>query len=135
MNYWLVKSEPGCWSWEDHVKKGVEPWDGVRNHQAAKFMKTMETGDLAFSYHSQKEKSVVGVLEVVKEAYPDPSDESNRFVCVDFKALHPLQTPVSLRQIKEDPRLEELMLIKQSRLSVMPIPSEAWDIINAMGGL
>ncbi|WP_135081566.1 EVE domain-containing protein [Terasakiella sp. SH-1] len=135
MNHWLVKSEPGCWSWDDHVRAGIEPWDGVRNFQASKFMKEMACGDLAFFYHSQKEKAVVGVLEVVRDAYPDLTDESGRFVCVDFKALHPLKHPVTLKQIKEDPRLQDLALIKQSRLSVMPIASEAWDLINAMGGL
>ncbi|WP_419798372.1 MAG: EVE domain-containing protein [Terasakiella sp.] len=135
MNYWLVKSEPGCWSWTDHVKKGVEPWDGVRNFQAAKYMKAMEVGDLAFFYHSQKEKAVVGVLEVVTTAYPDPSDESGRFVCVDFKALHPLKHPVSLKQIKDDPHLADMALVKQARLSVMPVASNAWELINALGGL
>ncbi len=135
MNYWLVKSEPGCWSWTDHVKKGVEPWDGVRNFQAAKYMKAMEVGDLAFFYHSQKEKAVVGVLEVVTTAYPDPSDESGRFVCVDFKALHALKHPVSLKQIKEDPRLADMALVKQARLSVMPVAPDAWELINALGGL
>ncbi|GGF59391.1 ubiquinol-cytochrome c reductase [Terasakiella brassicae] len=135
MNYWLVKSEPGCWSWADHVQKGVEPWDGVRNFQAAKYMKAMEVGDLAFFYHSQKEKAVVGVLEVVTTAYPDPSDESGRFVCVDFKALHPLKHPVSLKQIKDDPRLADMALVKQARLSVLPVAPDAWALINALGGV
>lgn len=135
MNYWLVKSEPGCWSWDDHVKVGVEPWDGVRNFQAAKFMKEMAVGDQAFFYHSQKEKAVVGVLEVVRPAYPDPSDDSGRFVCVDFKALHPLKRHVTLKEIKDDPRLRDIALVKQARLSVMPLPKDAWDLINAMGGL
>jgi predicted RNA-binding protein with PUA-like domain len=135
MNYWLVKSEPGCWSWEDHVQKGIEPWDGVRNFQAKKYMKEMANGDLAFFYHSQKEKSVVGLLEVVKEAYPDPTDESGRFVCVDFQAGEALVKPVTLQEIKEDPRFSEIKLLKQSRLSVMPIEKEHWDLICAMGGL
>ncbi|SCA56186.1 conserved hypothetical protein [Candidatus Terasakiella magnetica] len=135
MKHWLVKSEPGCWSWEDHVKAGIEPWDGVRNFQAAKFMKEMGQGDLAFFYHSQKEKAIVGILEVVRTAYPDPTDESARFVCVDFKACHPLKRPVTLKEIKDDPRLQELALIKQSRLSVMPIPAQAWELISAMGGV
>lgn len=135
MNYWLVKSEPSCWSWDDHVKKGIEPWNGVRNFQAAKFMKEMAIADLAFFYHTQKEKAVVGILEVVAEAYPDPSDETARFVCVDFQAKEPIKKPVTLQEIKADPRLEELLLIKQSRLSVMPIPAEAWSIICAKGGL
>lgn len=135
MNYWLVKSEPGCWSWDDHVKVGVEPWDGVRNYQAAKFMKEMTVGDQAFFYHSQKEKAVVGVLEVVRPAYPDPSDDSGQFVCVDFKALHPLKRHVTLKEIKDDPRLNDIALVKQARLSVMPLPKDAWELINAMGGL
>ncbi len=135
MNYWLVKSEPGCWSWEDHVKAGVEPWDGVRNFQAAKYLKEMRPGDLAFFYHSQKQKAVVGILEVTQEAYPDPSDESARFVCVDFKAVKPLKTPVSLTEIKDDPRLCDMALVKQSRLSVMPVAPQAWELICAKGGL
>jgi len=135
VNYWLVKSEPGCWSWDDHVKVGVEPWDGVRNYQAAKFMKEMTVGDQAFFYHSQKEKAVVGVLEVVRPAYPDPSDDSGQFVCVDFKALHPLKRHVTLKEIKDDPRLNDIALVKQARLSVMPLPKDAWELINAMGGL
>jgi len=135
MNFWLVKSEPGCWSWDDHVKKGIEPWDGVRNFQARKYMNEMKNGDLAFFYHSQKEKAVVGVLEVVAESYPDSTDETGRFVCVDFKAIHPLKRPVTLQEIKDDPRLSEIALLKQSRLSVMPMPKEAWDLINAKGGL
>ena len=135
MNHWLVKSEPGCWSWDDHVAKGGEPWDGVRNFQAAKYMKAMSIGDTAFFYHSQKEKACVGLLEVVREAYPDPTDETGRFVCVDFKACQPLVQPVTLKQIKEDPRLSGIALIKQSRLSVMPIEQDHWDLICAMGGL
>ena len=133
MNYWLVKSEPGCWSWDDHVKAGVEPWDGVRNFQAAKYMKAMSIGDMAFFYHSQKEKAVVGLLEVVKEHYPDPTDEKGKFVCVDFKALEPFKKPVTLKQIKDDPRLENIALVKQSRLSVMPIDEDAWHLICSMG--
>ncbi len=135
MNYWLVKSEPGCWSWDDHVKAGIEPWDGVRNFQAAKYMKEMVPGDRAFFYHSQKEKAVVGVLEVTGQAYPDPTDESGRFVCVDFKATKALARPVTLKEIKDDPRLSEMKLLKQSRLSVMPIEKDAWDIICGWGDL
>lgn len=130
--YWLVKSEPGAWSWDDHVKKGVEHWDGVRNHQAANNLKAMKVGDKAFFYHSVNEKAVVGTLEVVKEAYPDPSDESGRFVMVDFKALKPVKRPVTLAEIKAEPGLEEIALVRQSRLSVMPVSAAEWKIINDM---
>lgn len=135
MAYWLVKSEPGAWSWEDHVKAGVEPWDGVRNHQAANNMKAMQIGDPAFFYHSVNEKRIVGVLEVVKEYYPDPSDASGRFGMVDFKAVKPVTSPVTLEQIKADGRLDHLALIRQSRLSVTPIDEEAWKILCEMGGV
>ena len=135
MNYWLVKSEPGAWSWADHVKKKVEPWNGVRNYQACNNLKAMKIGDKAFFYHSVKEKQVVGTLKVVKEYYPDPSDKSERFGMVDFKALEPLKTPVTLQQVKEDPRLETLALVRQSRLSVMPIDAQSWKIICGLGGI
>ena len=135
MNYWLVKSEPGCWSWEDHVKKGVEPWDGVRNHQAANNMKAMKNGDKAFFYHSVHEKRIVGVVSVVKEAYIDPTDPAGKFVCVDFKAGKALKTPVTLADIKADERLAELALVRQSRLSVTPIDARSWKIICQMGGI
>ncbi|MCG8508253.1 MAG: EVE domain-containing protein [Rhodospirillales bacterium] len=135
MAYWLVKSEPGAWSWQDHVKAGVAEWDGVRNHQANNNMKAMKTGDLAFFYHSVNEKQVVGVLEVVREHYPDPSDASGRFGMVDFKAVKPMVNPVTLADIKSNERLEHLLLIRQSRLSVMPIDNDAWRIICSMGGV
>lgn len=135
MAYWLVKSEPGAWSWEDHVKAGVAEWDGVRNHQAANNLKAMKNGDKAFFYHSVNEKRVVGVLEVVREYYPDPSDEKGRFVMVDFKALDPLATPVTLENIKKDGRLDDIALVRQSRLSVMPIDAAAWATICEMGGI
>ena len=135
MNTWLVKSEPSAWSWDDHVKKGVEPWSGVRNYQACNNMKAMRKGDRAFFYHSVDEKRIVGVLEVVGEYRPDPTDESKRFGLVDFKALKPLKTPVTLALIKNDPRLEHLALVRQSRLSVTPIDAKAWKILCAMGGI
>ena len=135
MSYWLVKSEPNAWSWEQHVAVGVEPWDGVRNHQACNNMKAMKVGDKAFFYHSGAERQVVGVLEVVREYYPDPSDGSGRFGMVDFKALDPLARPVSLAEIKADGRLDHIALIRQSRLSVMPLDDEAWRIIAEMGGI
>jgi len=135
MSYWLVKSEPNAWSWEQHMAVGVEPWDGVRNHQACNNMKAMKRGDRAFFYHSGAERQVVGVLEVVREYYPDPSDASGRFGMVDFKALHPLARPVSLAEIKADGRLDHIALIRQSRLSVMPLDDGAWRIIAEMGGV
>jgi len=135
MKYWLVKSEPGSWSWDDQVKKGVEHWDGVRNYQAANNMKAMKTGDKAFFYHSVNEKQIVGIVEVVKEYYPDPSDKSGRFGMVDFKAVEPVPNPVTLADIKAEPRLAELALIKQSRLSVVPIDAKSWKLICKMGGM
>ncbi|MDX1574690.1 MAG: EVE domain-containing protein [Kiloniellales bacterium] len=133
MAYWLMKSEPGNWSWDDQVKDGVAEWDGVRNHQAANNMKAMKIGDKAFFYHSVKEKLVVGIVEVVKEYYPDPTDASGRFGMVDVKAVRPFKRPVSLAEIKAEPRLQELALIRQSRLSVMPVTAEEWRLICAMG--
>ncbi|MEO5335284.1 MAG: EVE domain-containing protein [Magnetospirillum sp. WYHS-4] len=135
MAFWLVKSEPAAWSWDRHAAKGVEPWTGVRNHQAAGFLKAMRRGDLAFFYHSVEGKAVVGIVRVVREAYPDPTDPTGRFVCVDMEAVQALPRPVSLAEIKADPLLADLPLVRQARLSVMPIPDEAWDRIRALGGL
>lgn len=135
MAYWLVKSEPGTWSWDDHVKAGVAEWDGVRNYQACNNMKAMKIGDKAFFYHSVNEKQIVGTLKVVKLYYLDPSDKSERFGMVDFKALKPLKTPVTLADVKADERLHDLALIKQSRLSVMPIGDKEWEIICQKGGI
>jgi predicted RNA-binding protein with PUA-like domain len=133
MAYWLMKSEPGAWSWDDQVKDGVAEWDGVRNYQAANNLKAMRIGDKAFFYHSVKEKQVVGIVEVVKEYYPDPSDASGRFGMVDVKALRPFARPVSLAEIKAEPRLHDLALVRQSRLSVLPVGAEQWRLICAMG--
>ncbi len=130
MAYWLIKSEPFKWSWDDHVKKSIEHWDGVRNYQAANNLKAMQLGDLAFFYHSNVGMEIVGVVEVVKQAYPDPSDPSARFVMVDFKAVSPLKRPVTLKEIKAHPALQDMALIKQSRLSVMPVTKLEWDIIQ-----
>jgi len=135
MAHWLVKSEPGAWSWDDHVRKGVEPWNGVRNHQAASNMKAMTVGDAAFFYHSVDEKRIVGIVEVVKTYYPDPTDPSGRFGMVDFKAVRPLARPVTLAEIKAEPRLSHLALIRQSRLSVVPIDDAAWTLLCQMGGV
>jgi len=132
MAYWLVKSEPGTWSWDDQVRKGVEHWDGVRNYQASNNMKAMTIGDRAFFYHSVNEKQIVGVVEVVKEYYPDHTDESGRFGMVDVKALFPVKRPVTLAEIKAEPRLANLALVRQSRLSVVPVSDEEWKIICAM---
>ncbi|AXO13241.1 MULTISPECIES: EVE domain-containing protein [Thalassospira] len=135
MAYWLVKTEPGSWSWDDQVKKGVEGWDGVRNHQAAKNLRAMKIGDKAFFYHSVNEKRIVGIVEVVREYYPDPTDEKGKFVQVDFETVKPLKTPVTLADIKADPRFSDLALLKQSRLSVMPIDDASWAAICEMGGV
>lgn len=135
MKYWLVKSEPGAWSWDDHVKAGIEPWDGVRNHQACNNMKAMKKGDRAFFYHSVNEKRIMGVLEVVSDYYLDPSDESGRFGMVDFKALMAAKTPVTLAAIKADGRFDDLALIRQSRLSVMPIDGKSWKILCNLCGV
>ena len=133
MANWLMKSEPGNWSWDDQVKDGVAEWDGVRNYQAANNMKAMRIGDKVFFYHSVKEKQVVGIVEVVKEYYPDPTDASGRFGMVDVKALRPFNRPVSLAEIKAEPRLQELALVRQSRLSVLPVTDEEWRQICALG--
>lgn len=135
MKYWLMKSEPGSWSWEDQLKVDKEGWDGVRNYQAANNMKAMKTGDRAFFYHSVKEKSIVGIVEIVDEYHPDPTDKSERFGMVSVRAVEAVPNPVSLADIKSDPRLSELSLLKQSRLSVMPIDAKSWKIICGMGGV
>ena len=134
MAHWLVKSESGAWSWDDHVRAGVESWDGVRNHQANNNMKAMAVGDRALFYHSGDERRVMGMLEVVRTWYPDPSDASGKFGMVDFKALAPFPEPVTLAAIKADGRLDHIALVRHSRLSVMPLDDEAWRIICEMGG-
>ena len=133
MAYWLLKSEPGSWSWDDQVKAGATEWDGVRNYQASNNMKAMELGDRCFFYHSVKEKLVVGIVEVVGLYYPDPSDASGRFGMVDVKAVKPMERPVSLSEIKAEPRLSELALVRQSRLSVVPVNQAEWQLICEMG--
>jgi len=130
-----MKSEPGAWSWDDQVRTGTEPWNGVRNYQAANNMKAMRVGDTAFFYHSVNEKRIVGIVCVVKEYYPDPSDPSGRFGMVDVQAVQPVPQPVTLASIKAEPRLSDLPLIRQSRLSVMPIPDDAWALLCEMGGV
>lgn len=135
MAYWLVKSEPESWSWDDQVKKGTEHWNGVRNYQAANNMKAMRKGDRVFFYHSVKEKRIVGIVEVAREYYPDHTDESGRFGMVDVKTIKPVPDPVSLADIKAHPALQGMALIRQSRLSVMPVSEEEWRIICDMGGV
>lgn len=133
MAYWLVKSEPGTWSWDDQVRDGTAEWDGVRNYQAANNLKAMKIGDRAFFYHSVNEKQIVGIVEVVKEYYPDPSDASGRFGMVDFKAVKPMTRPVTLAEIKAEPRLEGIALVRQSRLSVMPVSDDHWRLLCDLG--
>ncbi len=129
--YWLLKSEPSTWSWNDQLKSKVDMWDGVRNYQARNNLMKMKKGDYCFFYHSVSEKSIIGIVEVVKEYYPDPTDVKEKFVAVDVKALKTLQYPVSLDQIKKNKHLKNLPLIKQGRLSVMPIKlSEYKEIIR-----
>ena len=135
MGYWLLKSEPGTWSWEDQIKKGDEGegWDGVRNYQASNNMKKMEIGDLAFFYHSVSEKSIVGIIEIIEKYQPDPTDLSGRFGMVVVKALKSFNRHVSLSDIKSNQDLQDISLVKQSRLSVMPIVEKHWEIILKMG--
>ncbi len=135
MAYWLVKSEPGAWSWDDHVAAGVAEWDGIRNYQADNNMKAMRAGDRTFFYHSVDEKRIVGVLEVVKEHYPDPTDAKGRFGMVDFKAVMPVAHAVTLAEIRAEPRLADLALVRHSRLSVMPVGAEEWRLLCAMAGI
>ena len=129
VNYWLLKSEPSTWSWEDQVKAGVEMWDGVRNYQARNNLKSMKKKDLCFFYHSVSEKLIIGIVEVVKEHYPDPTDKTGRFVVTDVKTKRKLKRAVSLKEIKSTPKLSEMALIKQSRLSVMPLTKNEWELI------
>ena len=132
INYWLLKSEPETWSWDNQVKEGASMWDGVRNYQARNNLKEMKKNDLCFFYHSVTERSIVGIVKVVKEYYPDPTDKTDRFVVVDVKAIKKLKNPVSLDQIKENNKLKDIALVKQSRLSVMPLKKTEWDIIIKM---
>ena len=137
MAYWLFKSEPGEWSWDDQVAKGDagEEWTGVRNYQARNNMRAMKLGDLGFFYHSQTEKAVVGIVEVSAESAPDSTTDDPRWDCVHIRAVEPLPRPVTLDQIKAEPRLKEMVLVKNSRLSVQPVTEEEWRIVREMGGL
>ena len=129
VNYWLLKSEPSTWSWENQVKVGIEMWDGVRNYQARNNLMKMKKKDLCFFYHSVSEKLIIGIVEVVKEHYPDPTDKTGRFVVTDVKTKRKLKKAVSLEQIKSIPKLSNIALLKQSRLSVMPLTKNEWDTI------
>ena len=132
MKYWLLKSEPDAWSWDNQVKEGASMWDGVRNYQARNNLKEMKKNDLCFFYHSVTERSIIGIVKVVKEYYQDPTDKTGRFVVVDVKATKKLKNPVPLDQIKENSKLKNIALVKQSRLSVMPLKKTEWDIIVKM---
>ena len=135
MQYWLLKSEPNVWSIDQQKKAGSKgaPWDGVRNYQAAKNLKSMKVGDQCFFYHSNIGKEIVGIVEIIKEAYIDKTDESGRFVAVTVKFLKKFDKPITLKKIKKVKQLSHLSLIRQSRLSVMPIDSKSWKILNKMG--
>lgn len=135
MAYWLFKSEPSTWGWDQQVAKGDagEEWDGVRNYQARNFMREMALGDLGFFYHSQKERAVVGIVEVCATAHPDSTTDDARWECVDIKAVRPFAKPVDLDQIKADGRLDDMVLVKNSRLSVQPVTEDEWRIICALG--
>lgn len=135
MAYWLFKSEPSTWSWDDQVAKGDagEEWDGVRNYQARNFMREMKLGDWGLFYHSQKEKSVVGIVEVCAESHPDSTTDDDRWECVDIKAVRSMSIPVTLEQIKLDPELADMVLVKNSRLSVQPVSDGEWRRICELG--
>jgi predicted RNA-binding protein with PUA-like domain len=137
MAYWLLKTEPDSYSWDDQVKKGAkgDAWTGVRNFRAREHLTAMKKGDLAFFYHTGDEKQVVGIVEVIREAYPDPTDKEGVFKAVDIKAVKPLKQPVTLAAVKADKRLKEMVLAKQPRLSVQPVTAEEWKIVSGMGGL
>ncbi len=135
MAYWLFKSEPSTWSWDDQVGRGDlgEEWDGVRNYQARNFMREMSAGDLGFFYHSQKQKAVVGIVEVLHEAHPDSTTDDPRWECVDIKAVRGMTRPVTLDQIKAEERLGDMILVRNSRLSVQPVTEAEWRAICALG--
>lgn len=137
MRYWLFKSEPDTWGWHDQQAKGDvgEEWDGVRNYQARNFMREMALGDRGFFYHSQKEKAVVGIVEVCATAHPDSTTDDDRWECVDIRALRGVPNPVTLAAIKADPRLSDMALVRSPRLSVQPVSEQEWRIICEMGGV
>jgi predicted RNA-binding protein with PUA-like domain len=134
MAYWLYKSEPGTWSWDDHVRAQVTHWDGVRNFQAAANMRKAALGDRGFFYHSGDAREIVGVVEVVKTWYPDPDDGIGKFGLIDLKVVGPFPKPVTLAQVKQDPALKDMVLVKNSRLSVQPVTDAEWEHICRLGG-
>lgn len=137
MAYWLYKSEPSAWSWDQQVAKGEagEEWAGVRNYQARNFMREMKIGDKGFFYHSREGLEVVGIVEVCAEAHPDSTTDDERWECVDIKAVKPLPKPVSMKDIKANPKLADMVLVKNSRLSVQPVTEDQWNEVRRMGGL
>lgn len=137
MPYWLFKSEPSTWGWDQQVARGDagEEWDGVRNYQARNFMRQMAIGDRGFFYHSQTEKAIVGIVEVIATAHPDSTIDDPRWECVDIKAIKPLKSAVSLEVVKADGRLDDMVLVRNSRLSVQPVSSEEWAVICGLGGI
>jgi predicted RNA-binding protein with PUA-like domain len=137
MAHWLIKSEPSSWSWDDQVKAGEKGtnWNGVRNHQAKLNLMAMKVGEEAFFYHSNQGKEIVGVVEIIKPYYPDPTDPTGKFGMVDVRAKKALKSPASLEAIKADPRLKDMALVKNSRLSVQPVSNEEWKIVCAEGGI
>ena len=135
MRHWLLKSEPSSYSWEQLVKDGGTHWNGVRNYQAANNLKAMKRGDRGFFYHSNEGLAIVGIVEIAKEAYPDPSDKEGRFVMVDVKPVMPVKAAVTLAAIKAEPKLKDFGLVRQGRLSVVPVTDEEWRIIAKMAGV
>lgn len=132
MKHWLIKSEPSTWSWNDQLKNNTTMWDGVRNYQARNYMKMMKKNDLCFFYHSVVEKQIVGIVKVIREFYPDPTDVTKKFVAVDVKYYSSFSNPVTLEQIKSEKKLSDILLLKQSRLSVMPVDNKSWNLMCEM---
>ena len=135
MAYWLMKAEPNDYTFDDLIRDGVVPWDGIHNHQAANNMRAMSKGDLAFFYRSLKDPAVVGVMTIAREAYEDPDDPKKSFVLVDVKAVGPVKREVLLKEIKAEPKLAHMALVRQSRLSVSPVDDDAWRLICRMAGI
>lgn len=137
MNHWLFKSEPSVWSWSDQAGRGEagEEWDGVRNYQARNNMRAMQVGDLGFFYHTDEAREIVGVVVVIREAAPDPTSDDPRWECVRVRAVEALPRPVTLEAVRGEPRLAEMALVRQARLSVQPVRPEEWRLIRTMGGL
>ncbi len=135
MKYWLIKSEPNTWSWDDQIKENIAMWDGVRNYQARNNLMSMKVNDLCFFYHSVNEKKIVGIVSITKEHYTDPTDKTKKFVAVDVKTKKTLKNPITLKQIKKEKKLSHLALVKQGRLSVMPIDKISWDLICKLGDI